>query len=119
MRIHLDPNRRIEAIEAGWSAYKERVTGYEAQYRALCNEWDVIAVVADEVIGALFVKDSAIHLGIVPEWRNKWASKRIIREMLKYGTRTTVGFDEKGPKEFISRIGFVETGKVGEYVFRR
>lgn len=115
--IHLDPNRRQEAIEAGWLAYRERVPGMEAAYRAACEGWRVIAVVADRVIGALFARDGVIHLGIVPEWRGRWASRRLIREMLSYGKRTTLADGEDGPREFIGRIGFVET-EGGAYVLR-
>lgn len=90
--IRLDPTRREEAIDAGWRAYASRVPGYERAYRAACKAWEVIAVCADAiVIGALFARDGLIHLGIVPEWRGRWASRRIIREMLAHGTRTEYG----------------------------
>lgn len=108
--IRLDPTRRDEAIEAGWLAYRDRLPGMEAVYRNACDGWQVVAVVADRVIGALFAKDGVIHLGIVPEWRSRWASRRLIREMLGYGKRTTLLPDEDGPRDFISRIGFVQEG---------
>lgn len=114
--IHLDPSRREEAIEAGWLAYRDRVPGFEREYRAMCQVWDVIAVVADRVIGALFAKGGVIHLGIIPEWRSRWASRRLIREMLGYGKSTTILPCESECREFVRRIGFVETD-VG-YVFK-
>lgn len=115
--IRLDPSRREEAIDAGWLAYRDRLPDMEAVYRKACEGWQVIAVVADRVIGALFARDGVIHLGIVPEWKGRWASRRLIREMLGYGTRTTLLLDEDGPREFIGRIGFVET-EGGAYVLR-
>lgn len=115
MRIYLDPARRQEAIEAGWLAYRDRLPAFESAYRAACEGWRVIAVVADRVIGALFARDGVIHLGIVPEWRGRWASRRLIREMLAYGTRTTLLPNEAAPRDFIARIGFVNT--VDGYVF--
>lgn len=108
--IYLDPARRDEAIAAGWLAYRERVPGMESAYLAACAGWRVIAVVADRVIGALFARDGVIHLGIVPEWRSRWASRRLIREMLSYGKTATLQPDEHDSREFISRIGFVRIG---------
>lgn len=114
--IHLDPTRRDEAVEAGWRAYRDRVPGLEREYRAMCQAWQVIAVVADRVIGALFAKDGVIHLGIVPEWRSRWASRRLIRDMLSYGRATTLLPCETECRAFVSRIGFVETDT--GYVFK-
>jgi GNAT superfamily N-acetyltransferase len=109
--IKLDPNLREEAIEAGWLAYRERVAGFEEAYRLACETWRVIAVVESKsVIGALFVRDGVIHIGIVPEWRGRWASRRMIREMLSYGKKTTVGGDELECLSFVQRLGFKRVG---------
>lgn len=95
--------RRSEAIDAGWEAYAERVPGMRDAYLKACDGWEVEAVCAgDEVIGALFSKDGVIHLGIVPAWRSRWASKRLIREMLKRGTKTEMGPGD--PVDFLERI---------------
>lgn len=100
--INLQP-RREEAIAAGWVAYSQRLPGMRDAYHRACNGWTVEAVCSgDEVIGALFSKDGVIHLGIVPEWRGRWASRRVIREMLKRGTKTEIGpTDDAG---WLSRI---------------
>lgn len=119
MRLYLDPARRQEAIEAGWLAYRERVPLMEGAYRLACEGWQVIAVVADRVIGALFARDGVIHLGIVPEWRGRWASRRLIREMLGYGKTTTLQPDETDCREFIGRIGFVNAGTGGRFELHR
>lgn len=116
--IYLDPSRREEAIQAGWLAYAERVPGMESAYLAWCEGWRVIAVVADRVIGALFARDGVIHLGIVPEWRGRWASRRLIREMLSFGKSTTIEDFEPQCAAFVGRIGFVKT-EGGAYVHRR
>jgi GNAT superfamily N-acetyltransferase len=117
--IHLDPARRDEAIAAGWLAYAERVPGYYGAYLNYCDAWQLVAVCSDgEVIGALFVKDGEIHVGIVPEWRGRWASRRVIREMLSYGTATTLMDSEDECKRFIGRIGFKPVGE-GKYEYRR
>ena len=114
-RLHLDPSRRREAIEAGWEAYRERLPSFELAYRAACESWQVIAVVADRVIGALFARAGVIHLGIVPSWRGRWASRRMIREMLAYGKQTMLMNGEDACRDFIGRIGFIPTGSGFEY----
>lgn len=113
--IYLDPSRRDEAIEAGWLAYRDRLPDMESAYRHACGDWHVIAVVADRVIGALFAKDGVIHLGIVPEWRSRWASRRLIREMLSYGKITALLPDEAEQMAFIQRIGFTPVDGHFEY----
>jgi GNAT superfamily N-acetyltransferase len=64
----------------------------------------------DKVIGALISKDNIVHLAIVPEYRGKWASRRIIREMLKYGKTT----NDSSKQDFVERIGFVKNGSMYE-----
>ena len=114
--ITLDVTRKSEAVNACWNAYRERVPEYESDYYNAVTDWNPIAVCDDDkVIGALLVKNGVIHLGIVPEYRGKWASRRIIKEMLAYGTATTLTDDE--PDEFVKRIGFVKTGD--RYEFHR
>jgi GNAT superfamily N-acetyltransferase len=107
-RVTLDEARRAEAIEAGWRAYAEHLPGHEAAYRAACERWQVVAVVADEVIGALFVDGNVIHLGIVPEWRSRWASRRLLRQMLSYGKTTRMMAGES--LAFVERIQRFDPG---------
>lgn len=107
-RITLDPARRAEAIDAGWRAYAEHVPCNEATYRSVCERWQVVAVVADEVIGALFVDGGVIHIGIVPEWRGRWASRRLLREMLSYGKTTQMMAGES--LAFVERIKIFDPG---------
>lgn len=106
--IELDPARRDEAIAAGWAAYAEHVPGHEAAYRSACERWKVVAVVADEVIGALFVDGGVIHVGIVPAWRGRWASKRLLRDMLSYGKTTRMMAGES--LAFVERIKRFDAG---------
>jgi GNAT superfamily N-acetyltransferase len=106
--VHLDPSRSAEAVDAGWRAYADAVPGQEVAYRKACEGWQVVAVVSDDVIGALMVRDGVIHLGIVPEWRGRWASRRVIRQMLAYGKRTQMLAGET--LEFVNRIKNIEAG---------
>jgi GNAT superfamily N-acetyltransferase len=116
--IHLDATRRQDAIRAGWLAYAERVPEHLDAYLVACAGWQVVAVCDDDKpIGALYARDGVIHLGIVPEYRGRWASRRVIRQMLQYGEKTTVRDDEPQCIEFVTRIGFRK--ERGGYVFHR
>ncbi len=107
MPFALDHNRREDAISAGWRAYAERCPGMEAQYRAACDGWNATAILRDgNVIGALLHRQGVVHIGIVPEWRGRWATKGAIKEMLSYGTLTQVRDEEEGAKDFVRRLGF-------------
>lgn len=115
MPFELDHNRREAAISAGWRAYAERCPGMEAQYRAACDGWNASAIVRDgDVIGALLHKQGVVHIGIVPEWRGRWATKGAVREMLSYGSKTQVLDGEDDAKAFVERLGFKNMGG-GQY----
>ena len=114
--IRLDPDRREEAIEAGWKAYEAEVPGHRDAYLRALQGWQVVAICNDDTpIGALLVKDGVIHIGIVPEWRGRWASRRVIRELISYGQTTTVPPDNR--RDFLRRVGFKPQGDC--YVFCR
>lgn len=88
----------------------------EQAYRQACDGWDVIAVCdGEKVIGAFFAKDRVVHIGIVPEYRGRWVTRGLIREMHKYGDRTTLLPGESS--DFVEKIGF-HREESGEYVFR-
>jgi GNAT superfamily N-acetyltransferase len=108
--INLDPTRRDEATEAGYQACREELSKFDKEdYRQLMGEWNPVAVCDDEkVIGVLISKNGFVHLAIVPEYRGRWASRRIIREMLRYGTTTDPGDND----EFVERLGFVRSGNL-------
>lgn len=107
--IHLDETRQKEAIEAGWEAYSEQIPTWRHVYDQVATEWKPVAVCDDEkVIGVLFCKHHFIHLGIIKEYRGKWASRRIIHDMLIYGNKTEL-MPGQDP-DFVERIGFRKEG---------
>ena len=104
--IWLDLHAREPAIGAGWLAYRERLPdGFTwNQWQAACEPWQMVCIRADdEPIGAVFLKDGVVHVGIVPAWRGRWASRRIIREILSHGTETTLLKNETEQRLFVHR----------------
>lgn len=112
--IWLDETRPNEGLAAAWKAYEERLPGLKDAFYRAATSWKAIAVCADrEVIGGLLVKDGMVHLGIVEEWRGKWASRRVIRKMLEHGIRTEL-MEWESPS-FIERVGFRKQGNYYEF----
>jgi GNAT superfamily N-acetyltransferase len=112
--IRLDPSKRKDAIEAGFLACSEDLQAYKEAYYRVVEEWNPVAVCDDDkTIGCLISKDGVIHLAITKEYRGRWASRRIIKEMLGYGTSTSIGTDEN--QRFVERIGFKKVGPMYEY----
>jgi RimJ/RimL family protein N-acetyltransferase len=103
--IWLDVYAREQAIEAGWLAYRERLQWFTRdQWQASCAPWFMFCIKSGgEPIGAAFLKDGKVHIGIVPEWRGRWASRRLIREILSFGTETTLLKSETQQREFVLR----------------
>jgi GNAT superfamily N-acetyltransferase len=116
--ITFDPARRDEAVEAGWRAYSERVPTLRGAYDAVCQRYRVIAICNDsEVIGALFELAGEIHVGVIPEWRGRWITRKVIKEALSYGKSTRVLDSEPECIDFVTRLGFEKQGDL--YVSHR
>ena len=96
--------------------------GYEAtdwnhpvsfeHYAAAMKDWTIKAVVKDGLpIGAFYKKGDEIHFSIQPEWRGRWLTKKIKREVFDCGrvtTKVTPGHDYMIP--ILNRLGFKDDG---------
>ena len=81
----------------------------ESFYREAVRLWRVVALVSgDEVIGALFHREGVIHIGIVPEWRKRWATRGLLKACFRYGTKTTLLPGEVEQREFVRRAFRIE-----------
>jgi len=110
--------RREEAIRAGFKALGDRLPSgysYDQMHQAL-QDWDVKAFCnGDDVVGMLMVKDSELHVAVLPEVRGRWLSRKLIRDVIgplvkQYGeAKTKVMEDNLIGQEFVRRIGFAAT----------
>lgn len=102
---------RDEAIAIGYKATDWHEPIAYGQYLAIAAEWDVKAVVKDgEVIGATYFKHGEIHVSILPEWRKRWLTKGLLREILKNATMTRVTPGHEYMFNILKRLGFVDQG---------
>lgn len=90
-------NNRALALKIGYEAtsWQQPVT-YE-QHVEIAKDWDVKLIERNgQPIGAVFSKDGEVHCSILPEWRRKWLTKGILRELTsdpKFYTRVDDGHD--------------------------
>lgn len=92
--------------------------GYEAtdwsapisfdDYKLSLKDWIIKTVVKDGVaIGAMYKKDDEIHFSIKREWRKKWFTRSLKREVFdgkRLTTRITPGHEYIIP--ILNRLGF-------------
>lgn len=103
-------NDKDSALKAGWLALLERAPNIEGiQF----DGFDIKAFKDGEItIGMLIIKGPELHVAIIPEYRKKWLSARLIKEVIggimdKYGYAvTTVNHDNLKGQNFVERLGF-------------
>ena len=75
------------------------------------KDWYFDYIYREQCIGAVISRNGFIHIGKLPEYRKRWASKNeiiyLIKRAMKDGkARTTIFRDDKFRKDFAERIGF-------------
>lgn len=104
-------SNRSEALKVGYAATDwTRPVDYDA-YESALQEWDVKAIERDgKYIGAAFFRGDELHTSILPEWRRRWATKGLLKELFsneRVTTRVTPGHEYM--HDILRRLGFVET----------
>lgn len=103
-------DERQEALKAGWEALSERAPHIEG------NNFDGFEIKAfrndDKVIGMLMTRGPELHVAILQQFRKRWLSQRLIREVIggiinKYGyASTSVMENNLIGQNFVERLGF-------------
>lgn len=81
------------------------VSKYELAYM-LCGE---------EVMGVASRRDGSVHIGVLPTWRGRWATRSFIREILSWAGETGKVWTRISPgntlgERLVKGVGFVENG---------
>lgn len=100
---------RAAALRVGFEATHWHVPVSFDQYLDISKDWDVKAVERDgQVIGAVYSKDGETHVSILPEWRRRWLTKSLLKDLLAATafTRVTPGHDFM--YGVLDRLGFVQ-----------
>ena len=101
--------------------YKATDWGYPISYEEHVKSaegWTVDVIERDDQpIGALFISDDGeVHVSILPEWRRKWLTKGLLKQIVahpKFYTRVDDGHDYM--YDILERLGMVSRpdGTVG------
>lgn len=116
MTTRISPNRSL-ALKIGYAAtdWGYAITFDEHVERA--KDWNVDLIERDgKPIGAIFEKDGEVHCSILPNWRRKWLTKSLLRQIISrpgFHTRVDDGHDYM--YGILARLGMVSRpdGTVG------
>lgn len=108
---------RQAALEVGYKATEWRSPIDEDSYRAFLKDWSVQAIMRDGAcIGAVFRRGDELHVSVLPEWRRRWLTKGLVRNLFGSATtRTRVTLGHEYMHDILRRLGFVRL-ESGEFV---
>lgn len=79
---------------------------YEA-YEGIAANWQVSVLIREqEPIGAIFKRDGETHVSILPKWRQRWATKGLLKEILSDMRYTKVADGHDFMYDILQRLGF-------------
>ena len=101
---------RAAALRVGYEATQwSRPIAFE-DYATAVEDWTIKAIVRDDqCIGAAYFNDGEVHVSVLPEWRRKWATKGILKDLFAgedVWTRVAPGHEYM--YGILQRLGFVE-----------
>ena len=80
------------------------------RYVNAVKDWDIKAINRDgECIGAVYTKDGERHVSVVPEWRCKWITKGLLRQLLDGAEKTKVTPGHEHVYGMLRRLGYRST----------
>ena len=101
------PNDRAVALKIGYAATDwDDYISYE-DYEAIAADWDLKLIVRDDTpIGAIYSKNGETHVSILPEWRKRWLTKGLLKEILADMQFTKVAKGHDFIYNILERLGF-------------
>jgi len=96
------------ALKVGFQATDwSRPVSY-AEYVDALQNWDVKAIIRqDTCIGAAYFNDGEVHVSVLPEWRRRWATRRILAELFAHeNAHTRIMLGHEYMYGIFDRLGF-------------
>lgn len=110
MTTHIVDNR-IDALRIGYEATEWGASLDFDCYVDLLKDWRVRLIERDGVgIGALFQHDGEVHVSIAPQWRKRWATPGLLRQIFDGMTKTRVSVGHDYMYAILERLGFRRDG---------
>lgn len=101
-------NDRETGLKVGFAATDWSQQIVFDEYAKALENWEIKTIEKDgKPIGAIYQQDDELHVSILPEWRRKWFTKGLYRELFvgkKVTTKVTPGHDYM--YDILHRIGF-------------
>jgi hypothetical protein len=95
-------------LRVGYAATQWSVPVSFDDYQNAMKNWTIQTILKDgHPIGAVYRKDDELHVSVLPEWRRKWVTKGMLRQLFnrpKITTRVAAGHDYM--YDILKRLGF-------------
>lgn len=112
-------------ITAAYEFSKERLPGVSFdRFLEMFKDWRIVGInQGQKCAGVVFMKDGFVHICVSPEYRRRWASKRLIKQIIHLASidgvaRTSVFKTDDYRQRFAERLGFVRTHEIGDlYIY--
>jgi hypothetical protein len=99
---------RKSALLIGFKATHWHVETSYDDYVRVAADWDVKAIERDgHVIGAVYSKNGETHVSILPEFRRRWLTKGLLKDILADMTFTRITPGHDFMYNILNRLGFV------------
>lgn len=112
---------RAEALYHAWMGMLARTEMKFSEFMSTLFMWDVYPIrgYSGEVVGALIVNLSEVHISVDPAFDGKWYLRPVLRGVVadiikEFGYVTTYTTPDSGCNEFIQKVGFKVVGIVDE-----
>lgn len=101
-------NDRESALAIGFKATDWHVPIEYDVYVNIAADWDVKAIERDgSIIGAIYSKNGETHVSVLPEFRRRWLTKGLLKDILADMTFTRVTPGHDFMYSILNRLGFV------------
>ena len=98
---------REDALKIGYVATDWHIPMSYERYVEIAADWTVQAIERDnKIIGAMYSKNGETHVSILPEWRRKWLTKGLLKEILAGMTHTRVTDGHDFMYNILERLGY-------------
>lgn len=108
---------REAALQIGYKATDWQNNFSFDDYKKTLSDWNVKGICRnDEIIGAAYFKDGEVHVSVLPEWRRRWATRGLLKQLFadkNSFTRIMPGHEYM--YDIFTRLGFV-TGSDGKVI---
>jgi GNAT superfamily N-acetyltransferase len=101
------------AADILYLAYQDRLDIGIAEFLRMTSGWTLGYMKVDGLVaGVAARKDGELHIGVLPEWRGRWATREFIRNIIAWAAHSgevktgVMSGNEKG-KRLVEGVGFV------------